>query len=916
MSQPTLLFDVAPLRPALARGAQLLTPNRRLASRIRTALLGTDSVAPAAPVLALSDWLQHLWEQMLFRGDALADKVWVMNPAQELTLWEQAIRASELPLLRPTQAAEQAASAYRTLALWRQLPLSPQVRSDCLAQPDSTAFIEWLDRFELLSTQRGCIAAAERDRRVVAAAKGGRIELPAELLGIGFEDVPPLYRELLMLAASFTSFEPSSRSQRVAVVGADTLEEQLQAAALWVRERLREQPAGPFAIVVPDLNQQRVVVERVLLDVFTPEHLLPNQRRQLPPLNFSAGEPLAQTPLMQSALQLLALAAPTIERNTLLQLMRSPFFAIGDALDEPHADKHAALALFVEAICDLRLTTLRMAQVRQCADAVALRFPAWPFAESLQRLIEQIRRERWQGTRCSAVQWAERFAQLLALLGWPGPRTLDSIEYQQHQQWQQTLIEFARFDQVLDAMDLHGALQRLRQLLQAQVFQPKTIDTPVQVLGMLEAAGLQFAGLWLCDMSDDRWPAPAAPHPLLPHELQRRLRMPRCDAEREYAIAAQLTQSLLGSAAEAVVSYQSEREEVARRPSPLFTQFEQTSLAQLLGATLNDLLPARLRLAKTTTDFALEQFAAGAAPQLSSSERARGGSALFQNQAACPFRAFARHRLGAYGLAEPMAGLDAAERGNILHAALESIWRELKTQAVLLALNTDERVVLVREAADIAIKQFIEREPHRIGPRFAALEAVRLAQVLLQWLAVESEREPFEVIATEERRENTFAELPLRVRVDRIDRLGDGRLLIIDYKTKMANSSVNEWLGARPDEPQLPLYAALLEAELQNVGGIAFAQVRAEQPQLVGIADEALAMKGFKAPAQINDETIAKEWPALKMQWRETLENLAHSFICGDAQVDPKKAQVCMYCDLPSVCRIGYQKLSSNLEDE
>jgi len=58
-------------------------------------------------------------------------------------------------------------------------------------------------------------------------------------------------------------------------------------------------------------------------------------------------------------------------------------------------------------------------------------------------------------------------------------------------------------------------------------------------------------------------------------------------------------------------------------------------------------------------------------------ETARGGSALFKNQAACPFRAFAAHRLDAYPLDEPVAGLDAAERGSILHAALEFIWREL-----------------------------------------------------------------------------------------------------------------------------------------------------------------------------------------------------------------------------------------------
>src|SRR5690606_6139425 len=565
-------------------------------------------------------------------------------------------------------------------------------------------------------------------------------------------------------------------------------------------------------------------------------------------------------------------------------------------------EQHAALTELVERVCDLRVTSLRAAQLRRCADSVAQRHPRWLFAERLQQLAERIRRERWQSGRAAAAVWVERFAGVLDLFGWPGPRTLDSIEYQQHRQWQQALIEFARIDQVVEAMDFGGALQRLRQVLQAQVFQPKTADTPVQVLGVLEAAGLQFAGLWLCDMGDDRWPAPASPHPLLPRELQRHLRMPRCDAEREHEIAARLTRSLLGSARAVVVSYQRQREEVARRVSPLFARFAPVSIEQLLGAPLAELLPARARHAQARAEFEVETSAAGDAPPLRADERVRGGSALFQDQAACPFRAFARHRLGARPLAEPVAGLDAAERGNILHAALEAIWRQLPSHAALLALSESERVALAQQSAQAAVQQFLERAAHRIGPRFAAIESVRLAQLLLQWLEVEAAREPFTVVATEQRVEQRFADLPLRLRVDRIDRLADGRLLIIDYKTKMANSSVEDWLGERPDEPQLPLYGTLLQlagdpaqpdgAALQQVGGnevagIAFAQVRPERPQYVGLADDAAALRGFKTPAQVAEEGGAGEWQALQQQWRTVLENLAAAFIRGEAHIDP-----------------------------
>jgi ATP-dependent helicase/nuclease subunit B len=129
---------------------------------------------------------------------------------------------------------------------------------------------------------------------------------------------------------------------------------------------------------------------------------------------------------------------------------------------------------------------------------------------------------------------------------------------------------------------------------------------------------------------------------------------------------------------------------------------------------------------------------------------------------------------------------------------------------------------------------------------------------------------------------------------------------VIDYKTKNANCSPAEWLGERPDEPQLPLYSVLLEAERDaSVAGVLFAQVRLDNPRLVGAGAEALETHQIKAAETLGE--VAADWPALKAQWRAVLENLAAEFIAGSAQVDPKTPQVCQYCALGSICRIGHQ---------
>src|SRR5690606_33249085 len=47
-----------------------------------------------------------------------------------------------------------------------------------------------------------------------------------------------------------------------------------------------------------------------------------------------------------------------------------------------------------------------------------------------------------------------------------------------------------------------------------------------------------------------------------------------------------------------------------------------------------------------------------------------GGTAVLKDQAACPFRAFATHRLNAREMEVPQTGLTLRERGNIIHEVM------------------------------------------------------------------------------------------------------------------------------------------------------------------------------------------------------------------------------------------------------
>ena len=62
-------------------------------------------------------------------------------------------------------------------------------------------------------------------------------------------------------------------------------------------------------------------------------------------------------------------------------------------------------------------------------------------------------------------------------------------------------------------------------------------------------------------------------------------------------------------------------------------------------------------------------------PPINADEAQRGGARLLELQAACPFRAQAELRLGARALEEPGVGVDAAERGDLIHRALAVLWQ-------------------------------------------------------------------------------------------------------------------------------------------------------------------------------------------------------------------------------------------------
>ncbi|MDH5551801.1 MAG: PD-(D/E)XK nuclease family protein, partial [Nitrosomonas sp.] len=173
-------------------------------------------------------------------------------------------------------------------------------------------------------------------------------------------------------------------------------------------------------------------------------------------------------------------------------------------------------------------------------------------------------------------------------------------------------------------------------------------------------------------------------------------------------------------------------------------------------------------------------------------------------------------------------------------------------------------------------------------------------------LAHEKKRGSFTVAAIEEKYVINIGGLQLNTRLDRVDQLGDGSMIIIDYKTQ--KQSIASLLGHRLDEPQLPLY--LVTAKSDAIA-VVFAQVKMGSIGFVGVMRDEELLPGMKAYTELSRYDMADSWEELVEVWRQDLTKLATGFLNGDAKADPKSPLTCRYCDLQSFCRI-YERRSDS----
>ncbi len=894
---------------ALERGATVVTGNQRAARTLRQGFdrrnraRGLRSWQPAKAV-AWDAWVSGWWSRLVMKGRATQ---MLLNRSQELAVWRGVLEADEgLEGRRKDSLAEMAADAWGLLCSYNGLGFlrGPAVGTD------ARAFQGWARGFERRCRTEGLLARAGLEEALRRSVAAGDLDVGGwEIVLVGFDSLTPaqagLVDALRVAGARVEELRVMAPVESRTLVSAEAEGEELRACARWASGFLEEIPDGRVAVIVPGLAGERAEIERVFREVLALELEDIGVGMAAAPFEFSVGVALSSTPMVAAAMDVLRWAKRALPLDRVSGLLLSPYFAEGRV----RSDARARLDAFA-----LRRTKMLRPEVSLEELGRVVERSRGDGLDELKAALRGMRQvvARWFGRdeARSHAEWAEAMRELLSAAGWGAGSGEDSVEFQTRAKWESALDELTTLDFDGARVEFEDALLTLEKIAGRMMFAPESHGAQVQVMGPLEAAGSAFDAVWFLRAAELSWPMEAQGNPLLPWQVRRELGMPGADAVRELEFARRVTERIAESAGTVMFSYARHggEETVKQRPSAALSGMvlEEIDAAQMAQILKGDATQEMVAAEMVEDDVEL--------PPLPD-RVIRGGAALLEAQAACGFRAFAEQRLWS---SEPQAvelGMDAAQRGTVVHRVLELFWKNVKTQEELKAMSVDERNEVLEWCIGEELPAVSRGDGGVWEVAYLDMERRRLHNLLGKWLELELERAPFEVKLSEERFDDVrVGPLRLRVIVDRVDLVegdvegAEASEVILDYKTGRVEPK--DWLSDRPNEPQLPLYAVMGDAP--RIAGVAFAKVRlGEEMGLHGYATRGellTRVDRFKEAATL-DEQIGV--------WRNVLTRLAEEFAAGDARVRPKQyPQTCEYCAQRLVCRLDAAALEAEADEE
>lgn len=867
----------------------------------------------SAEAYTLQQWLDELIGHAnllgLLPNDALPNLT--LSTVAETYLWEQAIETClakhEAAALFDIRSMAKSAIEANNLMLNWQLT-EADINQQFITQ-ETRQFLRWRHTFEAICTKQNVMESARLTSIQIALFAQFQdqifreLVLPSHIKLAGFDRITPLEADLFALLTScgveveMMANELHDCSQVEYCVTVDANSE-CRAAVAWAKQKLTENPQAQLAIISPALGSIRRELADLLDDTFHPETLHSALYETSRCYDFSLGLALTEYALVHSALQLIRWAANKTDLifDEVTPLLQDIYWG-----DESELDARAQLDAHMRR--NMSASYSLDALIKQASKLQVNGLQLTGLLEHLTQIL------KFQNQTAASVQshhsgknrqalsaWVEAFVQLLEALDWAKTHLLTSHEYQTKNAFLKCLTALTKLDAIFGNITASVAVQKITELCSATMFQAEAKgDIRIQILGLLETPAEQLDAVWALNMNDQHWPPAVKLNPLLPADLQRRKGTPNASAAVQSQFASLVHARILTCAPEVVFSYALKEDERELRPSPLLqtnTEFKPPITLATLAESLAQ--PAALQM--------LDDFIA---PAIFSDENVRGGVSLFAAQAKCPAWAFYQYRLGAAKLETPVDGLDTMSRGSLLHKVLQLFWQDCVSLSNLKALSEPQLLEKINAAIEKSIENLSVEVSYRIPTQVLQIERNRLRQLMQIWLVLELERADFVVEACEKKFELEIDGLKLNLSIDRIDKLKEGGLVVIDYKTSSIVTHAS-WAEDRITEPQLPIYV-VLALKYEQVVAVSFAKVRSDEVKFIGLSAEEGVLPKVTALTKVTKSSAFYEfsdWDALFEHWYTSLTDIAQEIKQGVAGVTVRNEADLTYCDVKPLLRL------------
>ena len=853
------------LSKLIENGATVVTPTERLSRHI-SFLFSQEKINQRKSwitphCLSWDSWCRIIFDKLLFSKKGQ----WILiNNFQQQWLFEEIIRNSKYSdqLLRVDTTSKEVINCYRLCKEW-DISIFPK---NIDLPEDANAFRQWVNLYE--NKKRNNFWLDSICLPDYIASRINEFDFnPNGVTFYGFDQLTKQQSNLKKLLIDLKIYNEiqagKDRNQSIEFSIQDDLDSEIKAAACWAKKKLENDKTATIGIIFRDINKIRNKIEYGFSSVLTPEKWTKFDFTPTKPYSISMGKSLLTYPLIYVAVNLLSLSANKISVRDLSNLLNSPYIRLngGAKLDEK-------LRKFGET--EISLEQLLSINDKECRD----------FIEALVKFKKSFEIDVKKNMKFS--MWVTNFTKWLKIFKWPN-KQLDSDEYQTLQKWNEALRNLGSIAEFDQSIDFKTAFTYLKNILAEIHFQPKAhYETPIQIIGMTGVAGAKFDYLWVTNARDDNWQTTSPDFGFIPYECQ--MMLPGRTPESRLKITKNITNELVRSSKNLIFSYiRQEGDDDRVRLSPLIMS---TYKPKKIDEIFED------DYTKEIFDIeAIEEIEDFNAPEIKIGNKVSAGSSLLEDQSACPFRAFAKHRLNAHALDEPNDDLDSAGRGKLVHRIMEILWEKLENSKnlELISQNKLENIICISISKGLAEAK--SKRPGIFKAWFVDLEHRRLKDLLKEWLVIEKNRSEFLVYEKEKVKKVIFGGIEFNLRIDRVDKLDANRYLIIDYKTGKVTKA--NWTKDRLKEPQLPLYAITSE---HPISGIAYACLKTNEYGFDGYTD---SDEIFSRETRVKVLDISE----LLVSWEKVLENLTKEFMRGHAAVDPRP-DACTYCDLANLCRI------------